>query len=70
MVHTFQCLGVRIAVDVNSGAVHVLDELTYDLLSALAEREENGESCRPSWLPRCPSMTPPPWPRPGGSCRA
>lgn len=44
MVHTFQCLGVRIAADVNSGAVHVLDELTYDLLSALAEREENGES--------------------------
>ena len=44
MVHTFQCLGVNIAVDVNSGAVHVLDGLTYDLLTALAEREENGES--------------------------
>ena len=29
MVHTFQCLGVNVAVDVNSGAVHVLDELTY-----------------------------------------
>ena len=52
MVHTFQCLGVRIAVDVNSGAVHVLDQLTYDLLSALAEREENGESLGgglPAW---------------------
>ena len=44
MVHTFQCLGVCIAVDVNSGAVHVLDELTYDLLTALAKREEDGES--------------------------
>ena len=44
MVHTFQCLGVRIAVDVNSGAVHVLDELTYDLLAALVEREEDGAS--------------------------
>ncbi len=32
MVHTFQALGVRIAVDVNSGAVHVLDELTFRLL--------------------------------------
>ena len=32
MVHTFQALGVNIAVDVNSGAVHVLDELTYHLL--------------------------------------
>ena len=53
MVHTFQCLGVRIAVDVNSGAVHVLDQLTYDLLSALAEREENGESLGgglPAWV--------------------
>ena len=32
MVHTFQALGVNVAVDVNSGAVHVLDELTYHLL--------------------------------------
>ena len=56
-------LGVHIAVDVNSGAVHVLDELTYDLLSALAERDESGAlldgPCRRSWRPPCPSMTPP-----------
>lgn len=32
MVHTFTALGVKLAVDVNSGAVHVLDDLTYDLL--------------------------------------
>ena len=37
MVHTFTSLGVHIAVDVNSGAVHVLDALTCDLLAALAE---------------------------------
>ena len=42
MVHTFMSLGVHIAVDVNSGAVHVLDELTCDLLSALAERDASG----------------------------
>ena len=42
MVHTFTSLGVHIAVDVNSGAVHVLDELTCDLLSALAERDASG----------------------------
>ena len=35
MVHTFQCLGVNIAVDVNSGAVHVLDQLSYDLLNCV-----------------------------------
>ena len=42
MVHTFTSLGVHIAVDVNSGAVHVLDALTCDLLSALAERDASG----------------------------
>jgi len=35
MVHTFTCLGVHIAVDVNSGAVHVLDDAAYELLSLL-----------------------------------
>lgn len=33
MVHTFICLGVPVAVDVNSGAVHVLDRVAYDVLS-------------------------------------
>lgn len=35
MVHTFTALGQYLAADVNSGAVHVLDKLTYDLLSRL-----------------------------------
>lgn len=35
MVHTFTALGVHIAVDVNSGAVHVLDELTCRLLDQI-----------------------------------
>ena len=32
MVHTFSALGRNLAVDVNSGAVHVLDEMSYRLL--------------------------------------
>ena len=36
MVHTFICLGVPVAVDVNSGAVHVLDKTAYDVLSLLS----------------------------------
>lgn len=32
MVHTFICLGVPVAVDVNSGAVHILDKAAYDVL--------------------------------------
>ena len=37
MVHTFSVLGCNIAVDVNSGAVHVLDQLSYDLLKAAGD---------------------------------
>jgi len=33
MVHTFTALGQYLAADVNSGAVHVLDRMSYDLLS-------------------------------------
>lgn len=42
MVHTFTSLGAYIAVDVNSGAVHVLDKTAYDLLRLLSgPMEEN-----------------------------
>ena len=42
MVHTFLCLDVPVAVDVNSGAVHVLDQTAYDVLSQLdAPMEEH-----------------------------
>ena len=34
MVHAFSVLGCNIAVDVNSGAVHVLDPLSYALVKA------------------------------------
>ncbi len=40
MVHTFSCLGVNIAADVNSGAVHVLDDLSYALLSAAGDHPD------------------------------
>ena len=36
-VHPFTALGQYLAADINSGAVHVLDKLTYDLLSSLGE---------------------------------
>ena len=40
MVHTFSALGCNIAVDVNSGAVHVLDQLSYDLLAAAGQNSD------------------------------
>ena len=35
MVHTYNLNGYNIALDVNSGAVHILDELSYDILNNL-----------------------------------
>ncbi len=57
MVHTFSVLGCNIAVDVNSGAVHVLDELSYRLLKAAGEDSEtmpilsdvNQEDAKNAW---------------------
>lgn len=49
MVHTFEALGVYIACDVNSGAVHVLDKTGYDTLNALiaAQGQEPDFSVKP-----------------------
>lgn len=43
MVHTFSTLGCNIAVDVNSGAVHILDDLSYNILKMLDKPPE--ETC-------------------------
>ena len=45
MVHTFTALGQYLAADVNSGAVHVLDPMSYDLLSRVEGEEKLGEHC-------------------------
>ena len=45
MVHTFEALGCYIAVDVNSGAVHVLDKMMYDLLREVESCESMGAHC-------------------------
>jgi len=38
MVHTFYLNGYYIALDVNSGAVHVLDKLCFDLLNKFGDK--------------------------------
>ena len=45
MVHTFTALGQYLVADVNSGAVHVLDPMNYDLLSRVEGEEKLGEHC-------------------------
>ena len=32
MIHKYKLNGLNIVLDVNSGGVHLVDELTYDLL--------------------------------------
>lgn len=56
MVHTFSALGCKIAVDVNSGAVHILDDVSYALLQAAGEHPDKMpelEGLRRRGLPRC-----------------
>ena len=45
MVHTFVALDCPIALDVNSGAVHVLDQMTYDVLRRVETLESLPEQC-------------------------
>ena len=37
MIHTYSLNGYNIAVDENSGAVHVLDDLTYEMLQNITK---------------------------------
>ncbi len=48
MIHTYQMNGYNIVMDVNSGGVHVVDTLTYDLLQYIAEPVP--ETCPPEAL--------------------
>ena len=38
MIHTFEALGQKMVVDVYSGAVHVLDDCAFDMLSRMTDR--------------------------------
>ena len=54
MVHTFSALGQYLAADVNSGAVHVLDRLSYDLLNLLDGPVGEGRGVPPELLEKIP----------------
>ena len=40
MVHTYECLGRHFALDVESGSVYVVDELTSELIKAKSPSAE------------------------------
>ena len=58
MVHTFTALGQYLVADVNSGAVHVLDKMSYDLLSQVEGEDKLGESCPREVLERLAQYSP------------
>ena len=44
MIHKFTMNGVYIAMDINGGSVHVLDEITYDMLDFYEEIRDGKRS--------------------------
>ena len=38
MIHQFKNNGYNIVIDINSGAIHVVDEITYDFLALWQEK--------------------------------
>ena len=45
MIHKYQLNGYNIVLDVNSGAVHVVDELFYELLDFCGNGEAMPQNC-------------------------
>ena len=56
MIHTFEALGCYIALDVASGAVHVLDKMTFDLLNLV--EPPMAEHCPQTLLKQLPQYDP------------
>ena len=45
MIHQYKNNGYNIVLDVNSGSVHVVDELVYDVVALLDEGRSEEEVC-------------------------
>ena len=46
MIHQYKNNGYNIVLDVNSGSVHVVDELVYDVIALLEEGKSEQETVR------------------------
>ena len=44
MVHQYKNNGYDIVLDVNSGAIHVVDDVTYDVIEMYAARENAADT--------------------------
>ena len=43
MIHRYKNNGYNIVLDVNSGSVHVVDELVYDIIGLLDQGKQENE---------------------------
>ena len=50
MIHRFSQQGIYLVVDVNSGCVHIMDKLAYDILGELEGAQELQPQCPPQIL--------------------
>ena len=46
MIHQFKNNGYNIVIDINSGAIHVVDDVTYDFLALWQEQGRDDENMR------------------------
>ena len=56
MIHQFKNNGYNIVLDVNSGSVHVVDDVVYDVV-ALMEKQTSEESMIDSLKDKYPAST-------------
>ncbi len=42
MIHRFKCCGYNIVTDVNSGSVHAVDEIAYDMIGLFEDKSKDG----------------------------
>ena len=56
MVHQYKNNGYDIVLDVNSGAIHVVDDVTYDVIEMIDQSQPESYARMRSYL-HCPENT-------------
>lgn len=46
LVHQYKMGGYNIVIDVNSGAIHVVDDMTYDMIEMYESSDKDMHFCR------------------------
>ena len=49
LIHRYQSNGYNIVLDINSGCIHLVDEVTYEVLPYMEEGLDSSCHCRTNW---------------------